>query len=259
MEAAWEIIEGNGPLVAAAIHCGHDVRGELAPLFALNSDDRLREEDPFTDVWATVASHQILGGRSRFEVDLNRPREKAVYRRPADAWGLNVWREELPESVVEESLAIYDDFYADVKRFLQRLVKQHSRIVVFDIHSYTHRRAGEEAPAANPDENPEINVGTGTMRREVWANVVDRFLSDFRRYDFHGRSLDVRENVKFRGGHFPEWIHATFPGQVCVLSIEFKKFFTDEWTGQPDHAVIDALRAALLSTVVGIREELAVL
>ena len=30
--------------------------------------------------------------RSRFEADLNRPRDRAVYLTPADAWGHQVWR-----------------------------------------------------------------------------------------------------------------------------------------------------------------------
>jgi hypothetical protein len=37
-----------------------------------------------------VAPTHIIVTRSRFEVDLNRPRDKAVYRCAADAWNLDV-------------------------------------------------------------------------------------------------------------------------------------------------------------------------
>ena len=77
--------EGDGPLVAAAVHNGHDLRPEVADIMVLAEADRLREEDPHTGRWATVAPTRLVGRRSRFEVDLNRPRDKAVYRLPEDA------------------------------------------------------------------------------------------------------------------------------------------------------------------------------
>ena len=82
----WTLKKGNSPLVATAIHNGHAVRQEIASLFALDEMDRLREEDPFTAHWVTIADTQIVAWRSRFEVDLNRPRKKAVYLTPDDAW-----------------------------------------------------------------------------------------------------------------------------------------------------------------------------
>src|SRR5262249_53172094 len=108
----FEAIVGDGPIVATAIHAGHLLREDAARLIALDEAQRLREEDPFTDELAIVAPTRLIGRRSRFEVDLNRPREQAVYRQPADAWGLHVWETPLGEAFVAESLAVYDAFYA---------------------------------------------------------------------------------------------------------------------------------------------------
>ena len=94
-------VTGDGPLVAAAIHSGHEVRADIASLLALPRDQRLREEDPYTDHWTAVGHTQIVGTHSRFQVDLNRPRDKAVYRRPEDAWGLQVWHDEPSEEYVQ--------------------------------------------------------------------------------------------------------------------------------------------------------------
>ena len=254
--SSWKIAEDDGPLVGAAIHSGHYVRDDVAELMALADDERWREEDPFTDKWASISPNQVIGLKSRFELDLNRPREKAVYVSADDAWGLQVWKAQPPQALIEDSLAIYDEFYRDVHRLLTGLVKRHERIVVYDLHSYNHRRNGPDGNPAAPELNPEVNVGTGTMYRRRWVNVVDRFLSDLHAFDFQGRQLDVRENVKFSGGYFPAWIHEQFPSSVCVLSVEFKKFFMDEWTGQPDTAAIDAVTEALRSTVDGVLEEL---
>ena len=65
-------VQGEGPLIAVAVHAGHAVRAELAGLFALSADGRLREEDPYTGEWAELAPTRIVAHHSRFEVDLNR-------------------------------------------------------------------------------------------------------------------------------------------------------------------------------------------
>jgi hypothetical protein len=41
-----------------------------------------------------------------------------------------------------------------------------------------------------------------------------------------------------------------------VLSLEFKKFFMDEWSGEPDRAQLEAIRQALQSTLPGLLDEL---
>jgi hypothetical protein len=94
------------------------------------------------------------------------------------------------------------------------------------------------------------------MDRARWANLVERFMADLRAYEFLGRSLDVRENVKFFGGHMSRWIHRTFPDRGCVLSIELKKFFMDEWTGEVDVDLLVEVLRALRGTVPGLCEEL---
>jgi N-formylglutamate deformylase len=193
--------------------------------------------------------------RSRFEVDLNRPRAKAVYRTPEDAWGLNVWNSPLADDVVETSLAEYDAFYSELRTILSGVAERYGSFVVYDLHSYNHRRDGPNGEPADATMNPEVNIGTGTMDRERWGPVVDRFIGDLRAFDFGGRRLDVRENVKFRGGQLSRWIHKTFPETGCSLAIEFKKFFMDEWTGEVDPQANALILAALESTTPGVLEE----
>ncbi|WP_238388910.1 N-formylglutamate amidohydrolase [Roseimaritima ulvae] len=244
---------GSGPIVAAAVHDGHDMRPRLEDRIAIDEDQRLHEEDPYTGELAQVAKTQIVGLRSRFEVDLNRPRDEAVYLDPEDAWGLKVWRQPPTEEMIEKSLQEYDAFYASVEELLKDLVEQYGHVAVYDLHSYNHRRGGVEA---DPDLNPEVNIGTGTMDRDYWGPVVDRFIHDLREHKYHGRSLDVRENVKFQGGQLSRWIHEKFPRQVCSLAIEFKKTFMDEWTGETDPSEIEVIFDVLSSTLPGVREEL---
>ena len=251
----WQQQFGDGPFVSAAIHDGHAVRDELVDLLAISDEDRLREEDPFTGMWTSIAPTRILGMRSRFEVDLNRPRDKAVYRTPEDSWDLRVWKDSLPEDVAKRSLEEYDAFYHHVGELLRYMTTRHPQVVVFDIHSYNHRRQGPDGPAADPEANPEVNIGTRSMDRDRWAPIVDRFIAELRTFDYNGRHLDVRENVKFFGGQFPTWIHQTFPSNVCAIAIEFKKLFMDEWTGHPEQDQLYAIGQVLQAAAAGVADE----
>ncbi len=247
---------GNMPVIATAIHDGHNVRPEVLSLMNLTDGERLREEDPFTAEWTLVADTRITGTQSRFEFDLNRPREKAVYISPEDAWGLKVWKSDLPGDVINRSLNSYDMFYKDVYTILKDFESRFGKFAVLDLHTYNHMREGANGPPADPEANPEVNIGTGTMNRNNWDGLVDRFIDDLQKFDYSGRQLDVRENIKFRGGNFGRWIHENFPESACCLSIEFKKFFMDEWTGTPYDSEVNKIGEALKSTVPGIIDEL---
>ncbi len=249
-------LNNESPIISAAIHNGHYFEKKLKQLSALSDSDRLREEDPYTGRWTNLTKNRIVANFSRFEVDLNRPREKCIYLDPEDAWGLNLWHSKPSKEILAKILLLYDKFYKTVSSGITDLLKKHTRIVVLDLHSYNHRREGPDSSPADPQLNPEINVGTGKMDRAHWAPVVDRFMEDLRHYNYFGRSLDVRENIKFRGGHFSNWLHEKYPLKVCCLSIEFKKFFMDEWTGDPDEMQINEISSLLKTTLSGITVEL---
>lgn len=251
------LTDDGTPVIATAIHAGHDVRPEAAACLAIDEATRLREEDPYTDRLAALVPTHLLVSRSRFEVDLNRPRDKAIYLEEADSWGLQVWREPCSQALVAGSLDAYDRFYAALDALLHDRVSRHGGFVVLDLHSYDHRRGGSRGEAADPTGNPEINVGTGTVDRARWGGLVDRFSADLAACTVGGRRLDVRENVKFRGGAMSAWINQRFAGAGCALAIEFKKTFMDEWTGELDTVHLAELGRALVATLPGLRESLA--
>ena len=255
-DSLWVKSEGEGPIVAAAIHAGHEMREELLPLLALDEPTRAREEDPYTDYWIKIAPSWIAFNRSRFEVDLNRKREEAVYLTPDMSWGLQVWKQKPDRKMIARSLEEYDAFYRELHQMLSRIANRHKHFVVFELHAYDHRRNGPHSAREDPALNPDVNVGTGSMDRTRCGAIVDRFMQDLRTLDFPGRQLDVRENVKFRGRQFAQWIHTNFRNSACVLAIEFKKFFMDEWTGICDIEQVEAIRMALQSTLPGMLEEL---
>lgn len=230
-------------VIATAIHAGHVVRPEIAELLDLDDADRLREEDPFTDqIAASAASTSVLVFRSRFEVDLNRSRDEAVYSGADQSWGLNVWKHPPPADVLSRSLDIHDAFYAELGRHLDR-VAQRGPFLLLDVHSYNHRRAVDGSPARQ-DENPDVNVGTGSMDAR-WHPVIEALMANLSSSLVAGRSLDVRENVNFRGRELARWVHERYPGIGCAPALEFKKTFMDERTGTVDADHVDSLGRAL--------------
>jgi N-formylglutamate deformylase len=256
-ESRWMMCPGETAIVAASIHDGHDLSAAVARRLKLDEPTRLREEDPCTYRMTPVADNRIAVSVSRFVVDMNRPREKAVYRVPEDAWGLDLWSEPPTEEMVEHSLALYDAFYEELEVYLRQIEARHGFFVVLDLHSYNHRRKGPDAPPEDPKMNPDINIGTATLLdRRPWEGLIGNFIRDLRRFDYFGQHLDVRENAKFCGGYMAEWIHRNFRDSACVLSVEFKKIFMDEWSGQIDLLKAEKLHTMLKSAMPGLEASL---
>jgi len=256
-QVIWQTEFGDGPTVACAVHDGHDVRPEVASCLYLGDAERRYEEDPGTGAWTSIAATRVVGRRSRFEVDLNRPREKAVYLRPADCWGLRPWKRPPDKELIARSLVLYDEFYAHLRWLLERLVQRYRRVVLFDLHSYNHRGDATNTVPSGLQQNPDVNLGTGTMRRGYWAAIVECWLATMRQYDHLGLRLDVRENVRFLGGYLPQWVHQHFPETVCALAIEVnKRIYMDERSGKLDSGRHGSIGRALASAASAVHRVL---
>ena len=243
LERWWTVTRGPGPVIASAIHDGHELRPSVAQAMRLSDPDRLREEDPFTGQAIVDVPTNIIVHRSRFEFDLNRGPESAVYTTPEQSWGVQVWRETPGEALISDSLAIHASYYRMLGCLLDEIVAEHGRFVLIDVHSYNHRRAGPDGDCTPQEEAPDINIGTFSMPRADWAFLLDPLIGEMRRFDFNGRKLDVRENVAFQGkGEQTRFVHERYPGQGCAIALEFKKFFMEEWSGEPDAAELSAMR-----------------
>jgi N-formylglutamate amidohydrolase len=245
---------GRVPLVAVALHHGCRLRPEVKQRLLLDKDERRREEDPYSAQWTGVAPTALIALRSRFEVDLNRPRERAVYRGPEDAWGLSLWRDELPEDLVERSLATHDAFYVAIGDILDGLVRRHGRFLVLDMHSYNHRRAGPNGLPDDPATSPDMNFGTLSLTSPGWRPFVERLVDVAARSDICGRPLTVGENVRFGGGYFPTWVNERYGTFGAAIAIEVKKFYMDEWTGRAHPRELRACTAVMARLAEGMAD-----
>ena len=256
-EPLWSIERSFSPLIGTAIHNGSYFRTDLLDRCALSESSRLREEDPFTEYFIRDVPNRIVFHRSRFEIDLNRARDMAVYLQPEQAWGLDVWKGTLPTETVDASLALHDSYYAMLKQTLSDIEAMHGGFVLLDVHSYNHRRNGAEADPTDPLKAPVINIGTFSMDRERWAPLLDAFMEVLSSQKVQGINLDVRENIAFQGkGEQTRFVHEQFPRTGCAIAVEFKKVFMDEWTGEPSPETLEQFRSALSTTLPVLEERL---
>lgn len=128
--------------------------------------------------------------------------------------------------------------------------------VLLDVHSYNHRRDGADADPAPVEDNPEVNVGTASVDRSLFGPLVERLVRDLADPGLGCGAVDTRENIAFEGRQFAWWVHDRYPRIGCVLALEFKKTWMDEWTGVPDQGALDCAVRNLCATLPGLHEEL---
>lgn len=237
----------DSPFWAFAIHDGQQIDPFIDPYINLNESERLREEDPFTAVMAELPMNQFIVGSSRFQLDLNRKIEDSVYLRPDQAWGLQVWKDSLPENIVTELYLDHKNIYQEIEEQIQETIDQYGYFVVYDIHSYNAKRNGSEEEV-DTEINPQINLGTAYVDPK-WQPLIDQLMGFISKDSLYDGSIDIRENIKFKGGYLSQLINKKFGAYGCVLSIEFRKDFMDEWTGAPDLPRVVSCKQLLMNSI----------
>lgn len=204
--------------LCGAVHDGGQFRQELWDNCLHSAYDRWYEEDPCTK--AMVKDHPIViaGCDSRFEYDLNRGPEDAVFE---TAWGKQLWKTPLPKEQYRRSLAKHTAFYRVVHALLQKLESLHGMVIVYDIHSYNWRRWEREVPV--------INIGTVNLDNERFGHAIERWRASLAELNLPGVEIcDAKLNDTFFGnGYFLKYITRTFQNTL-VLATEFKKIYCDE-------------------------------
>ena len=229
----YKIKNADTPFWAFAIHDGHRIDQDLQPFMALSNQERLREEDPFTATIADIPVNQFIVETSRFQTDLNRDTENSVYLKPEQAWGLHVFGTNLPTNYLLELYRQHRSVYYSIERHISTTIKKFGFFIVLDIHSYNAKRDNPKE-SVDKDLNPQINLGT-YYNADKWRDFIDNFSNDLKKLTLNNEEIDVRENVKFKGGNLAQHLLKLYGELGCVISIEFRKDFMDEWTGEVYH------------------------
>ena len=214
-------ISEYAPYICGAVHDGHQFRKSLWDNCLHTEYERWYEEDPCTK--EMVQSHPIViaGCDSRFEYDLNRPPDGAIYE---DAWGKQLWKTPLSKKEYDLSMHKHANFYKVVHALVHQVEKKYGKAIVFDMHSYNWKRWDREVPTWNLGT---ANIDNG--RYGVMANSWSKKLGQMQLP--HGIASTSKIHDTFQGnGFFLKYISTTFPNTL-VLATEIAKVYCDEYTG----------------------------
>ncbi|MBR9913720.1 MAG: N-formylglutamate amidohydrolase [Algicola sp.] len=223
----------------AAVHDGHQFRKELWNNCMHTAYERWYEEDPETK--NMVASHPIVlaGCDSRFEYDLNRDPENAVFD---TAWGKQLWHKPLSEAMITKSLEKHHNFYKVVHALMAKLEAKFGVVVVYDMHSYNWRRWDRPVPT--------WNLGTSNIDNDRFGAIVESWRQSLSEMSLpHHIEPTSKINDTFQGnGYFLKYITKNFQN-VLVLATEIAKVYCDEYNYIIYPEVVASVEKQLLSKI----------
>ncbi len=219
----------------SAIHDGHQFRHELWANCLHTEYERWFEEDPATK--QMIQSHPLVisGCDSRFEYDLNRAPEDAVFE---TAWGKQLWRKPLAEVMKKKSLQKHHNFYRVTHALLKKLEELFGVCVVYDIHSYNWKRWDREVPT--------WNLGTSNVDRDRFGDSIEQWRTMLEKIKLPNSIVSTSKiNDTFHGnGYFLKYITQNFKNTL-VLATEVKKMYCDELNQIIYPEVVNAIEKAL--------------
>ena len=223
------------PYVCGAVHDGHQFRKELWNKCLHTEYERWYEEDPKTK--KMVENHPIvLAGRdSRFEYDLNRDPENAIYE---DAWGKKLWKEPLTNSEKEKSLNKHHNFYKVVDALIAKLEQKFGVVVVYDMHSYNWQRWEREVPV--------FNIGTSNVDQKRFDETIKIWRKSLEEIKLPNNiKTTAKINDVFKGnGYFLKHITHKFDNTL-VLATEVSKIYCNELEEIIFPEVVDTIQKEL--------------
>jgi N-formylglutamate amidohydrolase len=222
-----------------SMHSGHRVREEILAILAVSEEDRYREEDPYTERFIAHFPIRIHALDSRYEYELNRNPYRVLYDFDKPQWGRKVWKRKVREDEYQRSLLKHREFHALLEMVGRYLLEHYKHALLFDMHSYCYQR--EKKQSWQEDKRPEINIGTGTVNREIFGPAITCFKGHLGRTRILGQPLRIAENEIFSGGYLSRHLSRIYHERLLVLAIEYKKIFMDEWTGELYPDVLDKL------------------
>lgn len=205
--------------VCGAVHDGHQFRRDLWENCLHSEYERWYEEDPETKNMITSHPIVIAGCDSRFEYDLNRPPEEAVFE---NAWGKQLWKQPLSENQKQKSLSKHNSFYKVVHALISKLEEKFGVCIVYDLHSYNWKRWDREVPT--------WNLGTSNIDNDRFGEVVEQWryrLSEIK-LQHNIKPTSKINNTFYGNGYFLKFITNNFKNTL-VLATEIAKVYCDEY------------------------------
>lgn len=214
-------IEEYAPYICGAVHDGHQFRKSLWENCLHTEYERWYEEDPCTKEMVQAHPIVIAGCDSRFEYDLNRAPETAIY---VDAWGKQLWKNPLSPDETNNSLTKHANFYKVVYALVRKIEEKYGKVIVFDMHSFNWKRWDREVPV--------WNLGTANIDNDRFGKLAESWSGKLGRMNLPNEIESISKiNDTFQGnGYFLKYITQNF-NNTLVLATEISKVYCDELSG----------------------------
>ena len=227
------------PFCCTAIHNGSQLRPELQHKIALNEYQRWYEEDPFTEDFIKSMPITIIANDSRFEYDLNRTPEECIYE---EAWGKKVWAKKLTAQEIKVSKQKHAVYYKILHALVSKLETLFGGCLLYDIHSYNHKRWDREVPL--------FNVGTEQIDAAQHGDTVRHWMQVLAEISLPDIQNTTAENDVFKGrGYNATYINSHFR-HTLVLPTEIKKVYCDELTGDVYPKIVSQLQKCFKQAIL---------
>ena len=232
-------IDNYVPFICGAVHDGHQFRPSLWNNCKHTEYERWYEEDPCTKQMVQSFPIILAGRDSRFEYDLNREPERAVYE---DAWGKQLWKQPLSEKEKNLSLQKHANFYKVTHALCQKLESDFQKVVVFDMHSYNWKRWDREVPV--------WNLGTSNIDQKRFGKLTESWSDKLGSIQLpNGIANTSKINDTFQGnGYFLKYITRNFDNTL-VLATEISKVYCDEHSGVIYPEVVQSVEQQLKTLI----------
>jgi uncharacterized protein (TIGR02421 family) len=227
------------PFICMAIHNGSRLRNDLLIKTALDEYERWYEEDPLTGDFITSLPITLIANDSRYEYDLNRDPENAVYE---EAWGKNVWNKKLTPKNIQQSKTKHNNFYKLLHALIQKLESQYGKCLIFDIHSYNYKRLKKDVPL--------FNVGTENLNLSKYESTINFWVKELANIALPNITNKTEINSVFYGrGYCTSYVNNHFK-HTLILPTEIKKVYCDESTGDIYPDVVKEIQKNLKQSII---------
>ena len=225
------------PYICTAIHNGSNIRAELYNKIALDDYERWYEEDPHTADFIASMPITLVGNDSRYEYELNR--KEPVY---SEAWGKQVWKKPLSKKELKVSAQKHENYYKVTHALIEKLEDLYGASLVYDIHSYNHKRWDRNVPV--------FNIGVEKIDTKKYAKYINHWKEELQQIELKGIAVKAELNDVFFGrGYNLEYITKNF-NNTLVLATEISKIYCDEKTGEIYPQVIKNIQARFKKAIL---------
>lgn len=225
------------PYICTAIHNGSNIRAELYNKIALDDYERWYEEDPHTADFIASMPITLVGNDTRYEYELNR--KEPVY---SEAWGKQVWKKPLSKKELKVSAQKHENYYKVTHALIEKLEDLYGASLVYDIHSYNHKRWDRNVPV--------FNIGVEKIDTKKYAKYINHWKEELQQIELKGIAVKAELNDVFFGrGYNLEYITKNF-NNTLVLATEISKIYCDEKTGEIYPQVIKNIQARFKKAIL---------